>query len=137
MSDHLTPNFQMNPEDMDRPELIATVKLLRTHLTSASRDHKILNDRVWNAERRLADESIGLRQVEDCNDHLRAQIKNLNAEIAELKSLLECAKGDRNTESEMRLSLEERLEIDLKEVNQALGVAAVRVLSLLERINPL
>lgn len=137
MSKHEEPSFRTLPEEMDRPELIATVKLLRTHLQSASRDHEILNQRVWHAERRLADESIGQVQVEKCNDHLRAQIKNLNAEIVELKSLLECAQGDRNTESEMRLSLEERLEIDLKEVNQALGVAAVRVLSLLERINPL
>lgn len=74
MSDHLAPNFRMVPEEMDRPELIATVKLLRTHLDGAQRNFKLLNDRCWDALRREADLAIE-------NDGLQRKLETLKAAL--------------------------------------------------------
>lgn len=74
MSDHLAPNFRMAPEEMDRPELIATVKLLRIHLQSADRDFKTLNDRCWDALRRESDLAME-------NDGLQGKLERLKAEL--------------------------------------------------------
>lgn len=62
-------------------------------------------------------------------EQLRPQVEKLKAELAK-------AQEARNAEEDSRLSLEEQIHDDLNAAQKALGRAALRMLSLLDRVSP-
>lgn len=111
-----------DPEDMDRPELIALVKMLRTQLETAKAQDEERNDHLHAAMALCEDYRLEAEQ-------LRPQVEKLKAELAK-------AQEARNAEEDSRLSLEEQIHDDMNAAQKALGHAALRMLSLLDRVSP-
>lgn len=62
-------------------------------------------------------------------EKLREQIKELTAQLSKMRE-------DRDAEEDKRLNLEEVIANDVAEANRAIGYAALRMLALVERVNP-
>lgn len=110
------------PEDMDRPELIALVKMLRTQLETAKSNDEERNQR--------------LHEVMALREDYKLQEEQLRPQVESLKAQLAAMTADRDSEQDLRLSLEEQIDTDLKAAQKAMGHAALRMLSLLDRISP-
>ena len=112
---------ESKPEDMDRPELIGIVNLLRKRCRDQA-------DELHRALSHIADVRQDCGKLEELNDGLRAEVSRLNG-------FLECARGDRDTEESMRSALESRIASEVAEANRAIGYAALRLLALDARVN--
>ena len=67
---------------------------------------------------------------------IKKERDDLLAQVKDLKTQLAAAVQAKQEEQDLRLSLEEQIASDLDAAQKAMGHAALRMLSLLDRVSP-